>query len=907
MANAALLSRYQRYKAGTNKLVNWLTNTARSCEDISKILPSLRAARDLVKRTKHKHKQEQASNEAKVTLTTAQLLSVTQVVVKSAVQVPEDIIRTAQAVIIGRQEHAEWFTACTSSSNSAQVEQNKTHQHFISVLKDILRLLQTSSGNPRTRKNDSVQRKPDDEALFSNSFSRLTVDEPRKDALGAAHVKRADTPKVHFEREETGKDSKFAAWCFLNDLHDLRKEVRRQWLRYRDGEISFSAVAEITANACLLAQYAENEFFDQYPDIWCYSRLLRHLGLDVVAIGYNVWIHPESEDGSADVRNGRVCGESVVDLLCPRAYIILSEFTSALALQKGTKPAKANAEYLKIHPFGEALATLLANHDINRLKELHIQQQDPLLEGSLKCASNAAFRPLIWMVIACQMHMDFHDIMSSDFSAGLNDFQSRLAADLASLRTLLAPSTFPYSAATHEKVIKDCENISSFIRRLSNDPLSDAIQPVGVGCLPNVVSSTPKYELYNILPVAAGVLISDSATQTHKFGIALCNYCRLVLSAAYLYKAALSIGAVKSHWEDMEFVIATQSNKRPFILQSDNGAGSFSKLFGIALGAQLKNYAKGRSARLPNLDHIQKHAKRMEDWPYVNGSTHYKYASDPVKAATAKCEMAIGNLERLSKTSPKDARLEDIYLHYKGNGRMTLTQMLLTMTELITEDELDVKFNYVDFRLACEDLIQYVTTSCRSVLDDMQTRRSFDDQVTHEFVFAILREAAQSSMAQTAPDHGPLQPIGEAMELWITSKGNQCSRTARNQTSGHLQAPPNFKRAKDVEKPVPGSLDEDIMLLMQHMGLSLDVAQCDEGSFLGSKALSEAQLKLHELMSKAEQDPTGSNLESAFHDSYRLAQLRREYMTEDERKDIDQRLDRFDEYVAKPLQRWYKG
>ena len=49
MADSTLVDRYRQYKAGTTKQVNWLANTAPFCEDVTTIVPSLRAATDSAK------------------------------------------------------------------------------------------------------------------------------------------------------------------------------------------------------------------------------------------------------------------------------------------------------------------------------------------------------------------------------------------------------------------------------------------------------------------------------------------------------------------------------------------------------------------------------------------------------------------------------------------------------------------------------------------------------------------------------------------------------------------------------------------------------------------------------------------------------------------------------------------
>ena len=148
----------------------------------------------------------------------------------------------------------------------------------------MLQLLEISSGypalkTPRQSKQGHFNASKESDKQgdsMSNMFSYLNIYEPMNDAPGMPSTSKPQTSKsgaskltasnpeaskVDFELEEQDGDRSFAVWCLLYDIGELRQEVRTHWLKYRNGNISFSAVAEMSANAITMTQYASYNSF----------------------------------------------------------------------------------------------------------------------------------------------------------------------------------------------------------------------------------------------------------------------------------------------------------------------------------------------------------------------------------------------------------------------------------------------------------------------------------------------------------------------------------------------------------------------------------------------------------------------------------------------------------------------
>ena len=74
MADSTLANRYQQYKAGTSKLVNWLASTACRSGDVTNILDP-----------------NQPTSEGKISVTTPQLLKLAQVITNASIMVPDEV------------------------------------------------------------------------------------------------------------------------------------------------------------------------------------------------------------------------------------------------------------------------------------------------------------------------------------------------------------------------------------------------------------------------------------------------------------------------------------------------------------------------------------------------------------------------------------------------------------------------------------------------------------------------------------------------------------------------------------------------------------------------------------------------------------------------------------------------
>lgn len=104
----------------------------------------------------------------------------------------------------------------------------------------------------------------------------------------------------------------------------------------------------------------------------------------------------------------------------------------------------------------------------------------------------------------------------------------------------------------------------------------------------------------------------------------------------------------------MEFVIAAQSEKHPYVLDSEHGIMTMAKCFGIALGLKSQAFRRGQRPALPRRDFVERNHRGMEvsfPWAMKEDDLFYGQKYDPILPVYnfQVIKAAFENLERLRR------------------------------------------------------------------------------------------------------------------------------------------------------------------------------------------------------------------------------------------------------------------
>ncbi|KAM7188590.1 hypothetical protein V8F33_010555 [Rhypophila sp. PSN 637] len=231
--------RYQIYKQGTQKVLEWLVDTANQICYIVSLIKSMRPGYTEIK--------DKINNKTIVTITTREMITLAQAIASSSsttgFEMPMEILDILQDVIKRRKDFADGYKQLEVDSEDIEVD-NLSHQYFIGVLQRVHAILSTmptkADMNPGGKSKPGGTKKahlepcvkPErDTTGISNLYANPQLEEPslafETDMPVTDPVTDPVTPvppseKIHLRIEKQDRDLAFATWCFLKDMHDVK-------------------------------------------------------------------------------------------------------------------------------------------------------------------------------------------------------------------------------------------------------------------------------------------------------------------------------------------------------------------------------------------------------------------------------------------------------------------------------------------------------------------------------------------------------------------------------------------------------------------------------------------------------------------------------------------------------------
>ena len=261
---------YLCYKRGTEKLLDWIVDTAQR-----------------ISRKRGLQPHDAGSEKLQAT----HLLQLAAVICdeRPPVNVPYEILFIAEDVIAGRKACAEYYSGLEETAPDDERErQNSAHRHFIKILEDITTKLKclTDMSPPQKAQNVTTSKKAENELASINIYECLGIAETDEEmaAPDSGIMPSRSLPKASREAyvDTTSEDQALQIWAFLEDTADIRRYLKQVWSEYHGGAISISVAATLTdialSNICALCKdlYGESEF------LFIYEKLLRVLGIQII-------------------------------------------------------------------------------------------------------------------------------------------------------------------------------------------------------------------------------------------------------------------------------------------------------------------------------------------------------------------------------------------------------------------------------------------------------------------------------------------------------------------------------------------------------------------------------------------------------------------------------------------------
>jgi hypothetical protein len=171
------------------------------------------------------------------------------------------ILEIFKRTIAARKSCAMWYA--TGSDG------NEGHQHFINVLEEALSILKPLAPKEQVNKIRTKRASTTCKNIPKNKFDNLVLEDSDESAsedvtqpISNPSPLKRPIPDVIYEQDDTENEEefRFASYCLIKDLNDLRQYLLGLWQRYQRKEVDLAVAAATTNMAMDLVRRAEREF-----------------------------------------------------------------------------------------------------------------------------------------------------------------------------------------------------------------------------------------------------------------------------------------------------------------------------------------------------------------------------------------------------------------------------------------------------------------------------------------------------------------------------------------------------------------------------------------------------------------------------------------------------------------------
>lgn len=820
------LGRYELYKAGTKKIVDWLTRNASRYIDISPFVTvgkssttSKISARALVSLAEVIVSTHRTSNPLPTGITTT-----------------STITKLIREVIDGRQASADWY-ATQPTSDEAELG-NEAHRFFIEILREIHSLL-ISVQQPKKTASDSHSNSSTSknaEQDINNLFSQLELEEPSASPLGnaqklARQLPKSRTPIAKIALDDEAGNKEFALYCHLEDLRDVRQYIRGVWLDYASGAVSLLTAAMVTETAFGMMRIADERFVAIYKSFGDWWFLPEFMSFDAYNEGSITLLISTKDKANASASTQR---QDLIDLICPSEAFMLRD----LALK--VKEAKAGGDLLQVlNPLTECydfdfilnsnIFTLIHQSQLfgARCPERTTRQSHERAEfvfGLINYLIDGD-TPL-WLVSACQIYRSIYNIIGSNPFCASEEY-------LTKMKQLKSQLPFQPRGREHGRsgwdvldcVFKDLKPLESLMRvtldkaEALSEAKGDWSQTVAwmhenmgrpLACLEG-------------MPCFPGQLLYFAKAKLHQIGVAWANKKAVILAMAHLYTNCRKYGLVKGTWQDMELIISQHKAATPLVPRSTKNADCFTPLrhYLLCLGVPATEFSRGRIPKLPTANHIKKHSRQI-----IVTSAYM----------TTLFEGQL-NVEQLgfSREDPTETTLKQLADSSKegqSSRQHTLVELLSALKKVMIKDEPSLNFNYFGFYTICSAFLMSVGQQMNWELEP------------YAIVHRLLEDATSASSQSKSVASSMLGVTASVLDKLILTEGNKFTQEAFNQSSGRIPKSMRPILADHIDSP-------DVMITKQRQEYE-DVAGIESNLFQMDSSKDPAEC-LRELAVRAQE------------------------------------------------------
>ncbi|KAK5699606.1 hypothetical protein LTR97_005735 [Elasticomyces elasticus] len=793
-------------------------------------------------------------------------------------QVPRNInniVRLFGYVIAGRRECSAWYRQKAERFDS-ETEKDSSHDKFRSILEIVVEHLRQlcGEGDPLAKiaklgKQQTSKPKSSDPAVqenvLINIFEALADNDTLPEAITADTITGtpvlAATSVPEYELQPQEGDDEFALWCFFEECHNIRICLSTTWRSYQAGKLSVTVASDVTDKAFQLIHLSSDDFAISYPHLATFPKVARHLRLEATINAGKM----EDFRCKKGIETHSTKAVDTADVLCISGYIEL-ELLRAMGTPYGTKDPtpdqvahalNARRSSAASHPFTQRFV-----HAVGGLLNIRQQLLEYLDHGGdvdTFCVDVLSFMihkelPL-YCVVDYQICMDIVDIIGD---SRFSEIQRILKMKMRVMSCMTvyedkAPRLLDYDIFPDEsKTSSIREQCKRQIKHGFENPYKDPCPGSMIWQNIPLLGSTLLQ-----LPVTCGWLTNMLQTEIYADGVVSCNNANIVLAVAHLYTACKNAKVITGRYEDLEFVIETQSIKKLGLLPlgSDVSVETSARLFDSVLGAKKKQRNRvrhkmdaGSRMPLPDFKQVQEQTAH-KFWPtsaYFDSlaSARRKTARGDDRYDTpAMMRTALLCLAETLLQDPAAKPDEAIKHQWETTKSLTPSQLLAVLRDSLAADELRRCFDHHALLCECANLLARLKKRGHVLIGMLREKRGLSRNfLGYEMVSDILWQAAEKQDQSPAAlkSHTLLGAVSAIFQNVIDDPSQGSKLLRRAEVDAKIL---RCDAAATKVDPTPADLSslEGMKMMLQGDTFQFETKSDDGGEMQSSEEPDEAQ------------------------------------------------------------------
>ncbi|POS76958.1 hypothetical protein DHEL01_v204658 [Diaporthe helianthi] len=861
MLPESLKSSYAQYKDDTDRFATWLLHAAEKCGyQASGLAGVVNSAANGNGKTKSKSKSKPKAAPVlplKYKATISELRTIGEVVAKSSLRVPNQILAVARRAVTLRKDAASWFVGKGDTAS------NKRHAHFVSVLEKICESLEwrtseNSKDNSGARSaaaaaaaaapaNGTTGSKIASEA-WVNQFATLTVEEPEDiPDLGDSSKQLIQVELI----EDAGEDAEeqeqkhlshayFRIFCLFRDLQNMRSFIQQTWEEYRDNKLDAMTASVVTDTAMQLARAAAEELTQD-------QSLLAEIREDEVQaqlLLYNTACLLRGNDASASFELGLTFNVGMAQeaewCFIPTSTLLISFVP---VMQQSYIPDMKKGHFGNFDPKADRSRMSVAerfNEDkillLELLPEFCLIQamggnwpvRDEFTHGFCEFARTK--KVTLWLCFAAQVLLDIHHTLRSSPTSPWSDLRMtglRISKIIADFRTLSA--THPKPAFWPKEGDREIEHIHQVIERTVKFDPQHLVWHHVVG----TIQEHEEHFFLNRNPVLAGLMTFHLTLRIQVIGQGLVTQWYDVQQMAFLYNLVNTTPEMKLVWRDIEAFINIHGENHIFVgNRPKDAAESLNRLEAATGISSISRFARdsrrtgpwhrpdGKSNRLITpttkvANMFRENYTKPEQTRNIANADIGRLLDD---LAGTSANTKKGNKRGKKNTSQAMSTRPETLLLEKWSNKHSLgaLQFLALVRTKLHEEEPALMFNYFGMHQRCIEMLRRIRTKEHHKFAQYFTPGYMPDESMISNLVILVHHVARGSAASSQamglvkPGSGStavsriVMSCGDVMREYLRTKGDVACKELRifckNKTPLYVEAAGGAEEDEEAQK-----------------------------------------------------------------------------------------------------------